>query len=204
MKKLYVFDLDGVLIDSLPNMEMSWGVVKLHHNIDVPFSEYAKHIGKPFYDILTEIGIHEDQERIKLTYDEASIQGTEIKIYPGVIETLEELKSKGCKIAICTSKDIKRVHHVIASLILDGKKMPKFDWVCAPKQGLRGKPAPDQLLNTIAFCNEDPHDTYYIGDMESDMFCANRAGVDFIHANYGYGQVKCELSVNQIEQILSL
>ena len=56
----------------------------------------------------------------------------------------------------------------------------------------------------FAFCNEDPHDTYYIGDMESDMFCANRAGVDFIHANYGYGQVKCELSVNQIEQILSL
>ena len=199
MKKLYVFDLDGVLIDSLPNMKNSWGIVQLKHKIGVPFSEYEKHIGKPFFDILTELGIHDSQNFIKLTYDEASIQGDEITIYPDVIETLKELKRQGCKIAICTSKDIKRVNHVIEYL-----KLPKFDWVCAPKKGLRGKPSPDQLLNTIAFCNEDPHDTYYIGDMESDMFCANRAGVDFIHANYGYGQVKCELSVNQIEQILSL
>ena len=39
---------------------------------------------------------------------------------------------------------------------------------------------------------------------QSDYETAQRAGVDFIHANYGYGQVKCEVSVNQIEQILSL
>ena len=72
MKKLYAFDLDGVIIDSLPNMEISWGVVKLNHNIEIPFSEYAKHIGKPFFDILDELGIKEDQQKIKNTYDEAS------------------------------------------------------------------------------------------------------------------------------------
>ena len=199
MKKLYVFDLDGVLIDSLPNMKNSWGIVRLKHKIDVPFSEYEKHIGKPFGDILTAIGIHESHSSIKLTYDEASIQGDEVKIYSDVIETLKELKRQGCKIAICTSKDIKRVNHVIEHL-----KLPKFDWICAPKKGLRGKPSPDQLLNTIAFCNEDPKDTVYIGDMQSDYETAQRAGVDFIHANYGYGQVTCEHSVNQIKQILSL
>ena len=43
----------------------------------------------------------------------------------------------------------------------------------------------------MAFCNVDPHETYYVGDMQSDMFCANRAGVDFIHAKYGYGEVEC-------------
>ena len=42
----------------------------------------------------------------------------------------------------------------------------------------------------MAFCNVDPHETYYVGDMQSDMFCANRAGVDFIHAKYGYGEVE--------------
>ena len=55
MKKLIAFDLDGVLIDSLKNMEMSWDIVKLHHNIEVPFDEYRKHIGKPFFDILDEL-----------------------------------------------------------------------------------------------------------------------------------------------------
>ena len=102
MKKLYVFDLDGVLIDSLPNMKMSWGIVQRKHKIDIPFSEYEKHIGKPFGDILTAIGIDENQSGIKLTYDEASIQGDEVKIYPGVIKTLKELKKQGSKIDICT------------------------------------------------------------------------------------------------------
>jgi phosphoglycolate phosphatase-like HAD superfamily hydrolase len=86
--------------------------------------------------------------------------------------------------------------------MLDGEKLPDFDWVCAPKQGLRGKPSPDQLLYTMAFCNVDPIDTVYIGDMQSDYECAQRAGVDFIHANYGYGQVKCEVSVDQISQVI--
>lgn len=203
MKKLYAFDLDGVIIDSLPNMEIAWGVVQLNHNIEVPFSEYAKQIGKPFFDILDELGIVEDQQQIKKTYDEASTMSLDnVKIYPGVIETLNALKEAGCKVAICTSKDMTRVKHVLASLIMDGEKLPEFDHVCAPKAGLRGKPSPDQLLYTMAFCNVDPIDTVYIGDMQSDYECAQRAGVDFIHANYGYGQVKCEVSVDQISQVI--
>ena len=121
-------------------MEISWGVVKLNHNIEIPFSEYAKHIGKPFFDILDELGIKEDQQKIKNTYDETSTMSLDnVKIYLGVIETLNALKEAGCKIAICTSKDMARVKHVLASLMLDGEKLPDFDWVCAPKQGLRGK-----------------------------------------------------------------
>ena len=198
MKKLYVFDLDGVIIDSLPNMKLSWGDVQLNHNVDVPFEEYAKHIGKPFYDILKEIGVTENLENIKATYDQSSSKRVDqVQLYPGAIDTLNTLKERGCKIAICTSKDGTRVREILKKL-----ELPEFDHVCSPKQGLRGKPSPDQLLNTIAFCNEDPKDTVYIGDMISDYECALRAGVDFIHANYGYGQVKCEHSVDQIDNLI--
>jgi len=203
MKKLFAFDLDGVLIDSLPNMKMSWEIVKLEHKIDVPFSEYEKHIGKPFYNILNELDINHNRSQIKETYDEASnLALDEVKIYPNAIRVLQELKDRGCKIAICTSKDINRVKNVIGSLILDGEKFPKFDYVCSPKQGLRGKPAPDQLLYTMAFCNVDPSDTVYVGDMDTDRQCAERAGVDFIHAEYGYG--RCEVSVKSIKTLISL
>ena len=71
--KAVVFDLDGVLIDSLPNMKMAWGIVQLHHKIDIPFSEYEKQIGKPFFDILTAIGITENHREIKNTYNEACL-----------------------------------------------------------------------------------------------------------------------------------
>ena len=40
MSKLFVFDLDGVLIDSLPNMEHAWTSVRVKHEINVPFEDY--------------------------------------------------------------------------------------------------------------------------------------------------------------------
>tara|TARA_Y100000385_G_C12955385_1_gene577307 strand:+ start:279 stop:875 length:597 start_codon:yes stop_codon:yes gene_type:complete len=196
MKKLYMFDLDGVLIDSKKNMNMSWDIVKLEHKVEPTFEDYFKHVGKPFKTILTEIGITENQCAIKKTYDEASLMSCElVSIYPGVVETLKKLKEDGHKIAIVTSKDIDRTKVMI-------KDLPKFDCVVSPKSGLRGKPAPDQLLFAMAMCNVDPLDAYYVGDMQTDKWAAERAGVKFIHVNYGYGQVKCEVSLDQIEQII--
>ena len=48
--KAYIFDLDGVLIDSEKMMNHAWTICQLEHNLDQPFSEYFKHIGKPFKD----------------------------------------------------------------------------------------------------------------------------------------------------------
>lgn len=203
--KAVVFDLDGVLIDSLPNMKMAWGIVQLHHKIDIPFSEYEKHIGKPFFDILTAIGITENHREIKNTYNEAShMTLDEIKIYPHAISTLKELRDRNYKIAICTSKDYDRVLHVFASLILDGEKFPRFDFICAPKKEIRGKPAPDQLLYTLAHLNVDPKDAYFVGDMQSDKECAERANVKFIHAKYGFGDLKCEHYLDQLSDLTKL
>lgn len=190
---LYAFDLDGVLIDSLPNMRVSWVTVQNHHNIDIPFSEYQKHIGKPFRDIMKTLGVTQD---VKKTYDEASLKNKNlIRIYDDAISTIEKLKAKGHKVAVCTSKTVERTNVIL-------KDFPEFDVVCCPKQGLRGKPAPDQLLYTMAMCNVDPKQTIYIGDMDTDRQCAERAGTEFYHANYGYG--KCEVSVKSIHNLTSL
>ena len=129
MKKLYMFDLDGVLIDSKKNMNMSWDIVKLEHKVEPTFEDYFKHVGKPFKTILTEIGITENQSEIKKTYDEASLMSCElVSIYPGVVKTLKKLKEDGHKIAIVTSKDIDRTKVVIRDL-------PKFDCVVSPDSG---------------------------------------------------------------------
>ena len=56
MTKLFVFDLDGVLIDSLPNMEAAWKAVKVKHEVKNPFSDYKEQIGKPFTEIMRTLG----------------------------------------------------------------------------------------------------------------------------------------------------
>ena len=68
MKKAYIFDLDGVLIDSKHMMSQAWQMCELEHKLEQPFSEYFKHIGMPFKDILKTIGIKDNHDKIKYTY----------------------------------------------------------------------------------------------------------------------------------------
>ena len=199
MKKAYIFDLDGVLIDSKHMMEQSWNICELEHKLTQPFEEYFKHIGMPFRDILKVIGIEDNHDAIKHTYDKASIELMEycLEFYPGVEDTLRELK-KHAKLGVVTSKTAERTRLILDKLDIE------FDYVVSPKTGLRGKPAPDQIMFCLAMLNVDPQDAVYVGDMQVDYWASERAGIDFIHANYGYGKVKCEHSVNQIKELISL
>ena len=105
MSKLFVFDLDGVLIDSLSNMEHAWSSVRVKHEIDVPFEDYKAQIGKPFPDIMRELGLYDRHLEIFETYKTHSRKCLDtIPLYDGVYDTLTELKNQGHKIAICTSK----------------------------------------------------------------------------------------------------
>ena len=198
MKKAYIFDLDGVLIDSKHMMEQSWNICELEHKLTQPFEEYFKHIGMPFRDILKVIGIEDNHDAIKHTYDKASIELMEycLEFYPGVEDTLRELK-KNAKLGVVTSKTAERTRLILDKLDIE------FDYVVSPKTGLRGKPAPDQIMFCLAMLNVDPQDAVYVGDMQVDYWASERAGIDFIHATYGYGNVKCEHSVDQIKQLIS-
>ena len=193
--KAYIFDLDGVLIDSKKMMSHAWTKCQLEHNLDQPFSEYFKHIGKPFRDIMKELGI-ENSDAVKNTYDKASMQLMDefLVFYPGGEDTLNKLK-KGYKIAVVTSKTAERTKVILEKLDVE------FDYIVSPKKGLRGKPAPDQILWCLAMINTDPKDAIYVGDMQGDYDASQRAGTGFIHATYGYGNVECELSVDQIDQL---
>ncbi len=193
--KAYIFDLDGVLIDSKKMMSHAWTKCQLEHNLDQPFSEYFKHIGKPFRDIMKELGI-KNSDAVKNTYDKASMQLMDefLVFYPGVEDTLNKLK-KGYKIAVVTSKTAERTKVILEKLDVE------FDYIVSPKKGLRGKPAPDQILWCLAMINTDPKDAIYVGDMQVDYDASQRAGTGFIHATYGYGNVECELSVDQIDQL---
>ena len=168
----------------------------LEHELEQPFSEYFKHIGKPFRDIMKELDV-ENVEAVKHTYDKASIELMEhcLEFYPDVEDTLKKLKKKH-KIAVVTSKTIERTKLILEHLDVE------FDCVVSPKTGLRGKPAPDQILFCLAMTQTDPKDAVYIGDMQVDYEAATRAGIDFIHASYGYG--KCDHSVKSIENLNSL
>jgi len=194
--KTYIFDLDGVIIDSKHMMEQSWNTCMLEHKLTQTFDDYFKQIGKPFRDIMKELNV-ENVEAVKHTYDKTSLELMEycLEFYDGVEDTLKEIK-KNSKIAVVTSKTAERTNVILEHLDVE------FNYVVSPKKGLRGKPAPDQILFCLAMTHTDPKDAVYIGDMQVDYEAATRAGIDFIHASYGYG--KCDHSVKSIENLNSL
>ena len=111
--KIIIFDLDGVLINSLENMRYTWSKVKKKFELTVPFKEYKKNIGLPFLKILENLKIKNRKLEIKEYYKKISSENqNRIKIYSGVSKTLTDLK-KNNKLAIFTSKDKQRTKKIL-------------------------------------------------------------------------------------------
>ena len=63
-----------------------------------------------------------------------------------------------------------------------------FDSIVCPSENLRGKPFPDQLLQSINLVGMKNTDTLYVGDTKIDQETASNAKVKFVFAKYGYGK----------------
>ena len=182
-KKLILFDLDGVLIDSKKNMEAAWRAVRKDTKTGVSFESYFALIGRSFPDVMDCLGIDgETAKRAEIIFRTSSMKNISlINFFPNAAEILCELHSAGLKLGVVTSKDRLRTNAILAMLPVD------FITVQTPNEKFRPKPAPDHLLAAIAVARTDPRDCLYVGDMDSDYAAACRAGIDYLHAEWGYG-----------------
>ena len=183
MKRLVLFDLDGVLLHSQENMRQAWDVVLNKTDVNLPFEAYFSLIGRPFKDIMAILGVTTDVERIEKIYMAASFDFlNQATFFPGVRQTLLSLKEMGVKMGVVTSKDAPRTKAVLSQLDIT------FASVQSPNAIFRGKPAPDHILVAMAEAGVDPCDTLFVGDMDTDWQASRRAGVDYLHAAWGYGE----------------
>ena len=181
-KELVLFDLDGVLIDSKRNMELSWEKTCEVFGLNIDFNDYFSKIGRPFIDILNLLRVTKFQEEIEKTFNNSSIELMDrIEVFPGVKETLNFIKNKGIKTGIVTSKNNEKTMKILDNIGFD------FDIVQTPNQVLKGKPSPDHILHAMSKLNINPRDVLFIGDMEVDCIAAYSANVDYAHADWGYG-----------------
>lgn len=177
--KIIIFDLDGVLINSLSNMRKALNYTSKKINLKLSFTKYKKFIGLPFEKILKNMNVKNDYIKIKKYYEFYSLKYiSEIKIKKSILKELKELK-KNHFLAIFTSKS-----KIRAKKILNKYKI--FDECQTIDDVKKGKPNPEGLLKIIKKFNIKRKNAVFIGDSIYDYKCARNANILYLHANWGY------------------
>ena len=199
MIKLIIFDFDGVLIDSIHNMEYAWQLSCKKCDIKVHFSKYKKFIGLPFFEILKKLKIDKDKfNNICKFYNYYSFEKINlVKIKKKDLKILKNLKNKGYILGLFTSKNMKRSFQIL------GKNKELFKYKIFPNKNSRGKPYPDGLNKIINKSKIKKSETVYLGDTIFDYRSANSANIQYIHANWGYQKIRKKnvFKINELSEL---
>tara|TARA_B100000963_G_C22329364_1_gene537932 strand:- start:18 stop:677 length:660 start_codon:yes stop_codon:yes gene_type:complete len=195
VNKIIGFDMDGVLIDSLPLMELAWNHCSNILKFNVDFMKYKLHIGKPFGEIINTLDLNEYLPDIKFIYDDFCIKNYNlISPYEGIIDLLDFIDEiNNCYVAIITSKTKFRAQYIASKLNL------KNNILISPEDVPRGKPYADPLLKVNKFFDIRPNknSSLYIGDMLNDYKASNSANWFFVLADWGYGNISDNKNLSQ-------
>ena len=193
-----IFDLDGTLIDSAPDVCASVNrVLAENGRRELTLSEAKDMVGwggrvlvEKALATTGEQGtiemIDSALEAFLATYADRPAEHT--TVYPGVIDMLDSLKSDGVKLGICTNKPTATTPPVLKAMGLDGF----FDVVSCGDAVAHRKPDGRHVLVCIEQLGATPETTAMIGDSENDITAAIDAGVRSICVTFGYAHVPVE------------
>lgn len=184
-----VFDLDGTLIDSAPDIQSAASkVLDRRGEAGLSLVETRSFIGEGSAVFVSRMmaarGIAETGHSHAALYEEF-ISNYEHAVdkavfYPGALDTLLSLKADGHRLGLCTNKPERPTRAVLRHMGLE----PIFDAVVAGGMIDSRKPEPDMLLATIRGLGDGP--TLYVGDSEIDAETAQRARIPFALYSAGY------------------
>lgn len=187
-----VFDLDGTLVDTAPDLVASTnhvldhlGLPRVDEKALRPFVGHgAKHMIQkavgPAAETMSEAQ-HEALLKRYLDFYGDHIADTS-RPFEGIVPLLEKFKGEGVKLAVCTNK-IERM----SRLLLDALDLSRYFVAVAGRDTLgAAKPHPDALLGTIGLAGGNKDRAIMIGDSGVDVATARAAGVPVIGVSFGY------------------
>lgn len=191
---IVIFDLDGTLIDSVPDIHATANAVLADEGLagfDLPSIRGFVGRGVPMLveQMLTARGISDPARaeraiaNLVARYEEAV--GLTLP-YPGVEAALQALRARGDVLGICTNKPAAPAHAVLRHLGLDHY----FAQVIGGDSGLPRKPDPAMLLRLRQDLGGGV--AAYVGDSEVDAETAQAAGLPFYLFTEGYRKAPAE------------
>jgi phosphoglycolate phosphatase len=194
-KKVILFDLDGTLINSGPDLALAVNHMLQTINretftedvIDGWVGNGAQILVQRALSGQREIDENIDPDlcshalQIFLTFYAQNIcVGT--VTYPNVPATLRRLKKTGYRMAIITNKPFEFVEPILESLTLTGL----FELILGGDSLDKKKPDPLPLLHSCEKMNVSTEQCVMVGDSKNDILAANAAGMQSVGVTYGY------------------
>ena len=192
---LVVFDLDGTLVDTAPDLIGALNVVLAGEGLSpVPAQSARKMIGAGARALI-ERGLERDGRMVdagklaRMTEDFIAYYAEHIAVesrpFDGLVEALDVLEARGCRFAVCTNK-----LEWLSKRLLDRLNLsPRFAAICGADTFNISKPDPAFLRQTVARAGGELAATVMVGDAGPDIGVARRAGVPVIGVDYGYTDV---------------
>ena len=205
-----VFDLDGTLIDSAPDIRgVANGVLERDGHAPISLDQTRDFIGNGAHVFVGRMravrGIPDrDQDRMYADFVQRYQTAVGLTVcYPNVVAALEALVSRGHSLGICTNKPYVPTLAVVAHLGLDRF----FDVIVGGDSLAQHKPDPTPLHH--AFQAMPDGEKIYVGDSEVDAQTAQRAGVPFLLFSEGYrktpvDQIPHEAAFSDYDQLVTL
>ena len=194
-KTLFIFDLDGTLVDSFRDVSLSMNEA-LHKLGFDPLSQYQVRqlIGPDLEEAIVKT-VNDDRfsfaqfiEYYVESYHQHMTRHT--CLFEGVEDVLLALKKEDKACVVLTNKPEDQAAHILQTLRVDHF----FSMIIGPDTFDRPKPDPFSLFRLCEKFQKRKDDCVMIGDTETDMKTARNAAITSVGVTYGY-RTENELSL---------
>jgi len=190
-----VFDLDGTLIDSVPDMRHAINrLLAAFERRPLAAEEVREMVGDGAAELVRRAFVttgtslapeHQGAafERYVDFYAERPASLT--TFYPGVPETLEALAAAGHRLALCTNKPERVMRPLLDILGLSGR----FEVVLGAGVVAARKPDPAPVRWVLERLEVAPAQALMVGDSRNDVLSGRAAGLPVVAVSYGYARM---------------
>ncbi len=185
--KTVLFDLDGTLADTAPDLAGALNyVLKKHHYEPLPYDTirpYVSHGGVA----LTTLGFGKEHPDFDTLYQELLQHyknniANETTLFPGMNELLLELEKNNINWGIVTNKPGWLTEPLLDALNLTSRAAAIVSGDTLEQR----KPHPAPIFHACELAGSKAEECLYVGDAERDIEAGNRAGMPSIVALFGY------------------
>ncbi len=190
MFKTYIFDLDGTLLDTLQDLANSVNYALRQYGMpEHSLDDIRRFVGngvRLLMERAVQDGAQNPQfEEVFATFRQYYMQHSldTTQPYDGIVETIHELKQRGCRLAVVSNKMMAATQELCRHFFPDTIEVAIGEHEA---EGIRKKPAPDTVIAALRQLGVGQDGAVYVGDSDVDIETARNSGLPCLSVLWGF------------------